>query len=396
MMIDQETIGNNAIKSDKINQNKVELVFSGDDYFKRLLNIISNAQTEIHFQTYIFDDDETGIEVANALIIAANRNVQVYILLDAYGSSKLSNSFLENLKSHKVNIRLFSPFFSTNNFYIGRRLHHKVVVVDGEIALIGGINISNKYRGTNTEIPWLDFAVQLENSEIAKSVEVLCRYIYLMKHRTKQINSSLVFDNEILILQNDWLKRKNEISNVYTNSFHKANDEIIIVGSYFLPSKRLLDILKIASRKSVKVKIILSGLSDLRIVMWATAFLYGSLLKQGIELYEWKKSVLHGKLAVVDNQTTIVGSFNLNNLSSFGSIETNVVINSIDFGKKTSKKLYDIIAQCDKVTLETFSIKNNFLKKIRNFVAYYIIRIVLIIATYVPKHRLFKLYQPYK
>jgi cardiolipin synthase len=126
--------------------------------------------------------------------------------------------------------------------------------------------------------------------------------------------------------------------------------------------------------------------------MWATKFLYGSLLKQGIEIYEWKKSILHGKLAVVDNQYTLIGSFNLNHLSSYASIETNVAINSEDFGKKTSKYLYKIIEQCDKITLEIFEKRNGILRQFRNFIAYYITRLALIIATYIPRKRLFKLY----
>ena len=377
----------------KKNKNNLELVHSGDDYFKRLLNIVSNAQTEIHLQTYIFDEDETGLEVAKALIKAAKRNVKVYILFDAYGSSKLSNSFIENLKLQNINIRFFSPLFSKNNFYIGRRLHHKIVVADGKIALIGGINISTKYRGTKTEIPWLDFAVQFENNEIAKSIEALCQNIYLKQHRAKKATSILNFDNEISILQNDWLKRKNEISNAYRHNFFNANNEIIIVGSYFLPSKKILNVLKIATQKNVKVKIILSSLSDLPVVMWATKFLYGSLLKQGIELYEWKKSVLHAKLAVVDNQWTIIGSFNLNHLSSYASIEMNVAINSADFGKKTSTHLYNIIEQCDKITFETLDKRNGIFRRFRNFMAYFLTRVALIIATYIPRKRFFKFYK---
>jgi cardiolipin synthase A/B len=392
MMIDTQNNKNDITKINIKNQNNLELVHSGEDYFKRLLDIISNAHTQIHLQTYIFEEDETGQEIANALIKSANRNIQIYILLDAYGSSKLSNSFLENLKTNGITIRFFSPLFSKNNFYIGRRVHHKIVVADSKIALIGGINISNKYRGTKTEIPWLDFAVQFENKHIAQSITELCENIYWKKNRTQKKDTLLDLDKEILILQNDWLKQKNEIYNGYRSTFFKAKKEIIIVGSYFLPSKRLRNILKIAAKKNVKVKIILSSLSDLPVVMWATKFLYGSLLKQGIELYEWEKSVLHGKLTVVDNQLALIGSFNLNHLSSYGSIEMNVAINSENFGKKTSKYLYEIIENCDKITLETFEKGNGIYKRFRNFIAYYITRFALIIATYIPRKRLLKLY----
>ena len=127
--------------------------------------------------------------------------------------------------------------------------------------------------------------------------------------------------------------------------------------------------------------------------MWATKFLYGSLLKQGIELYEWKKSVLHAKLAVVDNQWTIIGSFNLNHLSSYASIEMNVAINSADFGKKTSTHLYNIIEQCDKITFETLDKRNGIFRRFRNFMAYFLTRVALIIATYIPRKRFFKFYK---
>ena len=374
------------------NLNNIELVHSGDDYFQRLIYLISKAKTEIHLQTYIFDNDETGKEIANELIEAVKRNVQVFVLVDGYGSQNLTTIFIENLIKNGVNFRLFSPFFSKNNFYIGRRLHHKIVVADGKIALVGGINIANKYRGSQAEIPWLDCAVQVENQTICKPLQELCSNIYLKK--TKNSKQPIFTDSNetVKILQNDWLKQKNEICNAYTHSFYNANEEIIIVASYFLPSRRLRNVLRIAARKNVKIKIVLSGLSDIPVVMWATKFLYGSLLKQGMELYEWEKSVLHGKFAVVDNHWTTIGSFNLNHLSSYGSIEMNVAINSDDFGKITSKYLYTIIEQCDKIIFDTLEKRNGIFRRFRNFISYYFVRIVLIIGTYISRKRFLKFY----
>lgn len=370
----------------------VELVHSGDDYFQRLLNIISNAQTEIHLQTYIFESDEIGQKIANTLIEVAKKNVQIFVLLDAYGSRNLSSTFLNNLSENGINVRLFSPFFSMNNFYIGRRLHQKVIVADGNTALIGGINIADKYRGSLSEIPWLDFAVQIKDEAICKPLQELCSNIYFKKSKLKSQPLFTNKDASVKILQNDWLKRKNEISNAYTRTFQKATNEIIIVASYFLPSKRLRNVLKIASRKKVKIKIVLSSLSDLPIALWATKYLYNSFLKQGIELYEWKKSVLHGKLAIVDGNWTTIGSFNLNHLSSFGSIEMNVAINSNLFTEKVSLKLNDIITQCNKITFETLEKRNGIFRRFRNFIAYYFVRIVLIIGTYIPRKGFFKFY----
>lgn len=375
---------------------KVELVHSGEDYFLRLHTIISNAKSEIHFQTYILENDSTGIKVASALKEAASRNVKVYVLLDGYGSSSLSRQFVNDLISHGIYIRFFSPFFSSNNFYIGRRLHHKVVVIDKKITLIGGINIADKYQGTDNNVSWLDYAVQIENEEIAENLQQLCRNIYFKNKRTsrKTIKSIIhsVQKTSVLIIQNDWLKRKNEIGNSYINAIRNAKKEIIIVGSYFLPGQRLMYAIKKAAHKGVKIKIILSGISDIPFVRQATCYLYSSLLKHNIELYEWNNSVLHGKAAVVDKKWATIGSFNLNNLSSYGSIEMNVEINSSEFSKTFKSHLNDVIVQCEKIIPETIEKRRKIFTKSINWLCYYMVRMMLLIATYIPHKRFFKIY----
>ena len=146
------------------------LVHSGEDYFLRLQNIIANAQLEIHVQTYIFRNDSIGIKIANALKEAASRNVKVYVLVDGFGSASLTPQFIDDLISHGIQFRKFSPFFSINSLYLGRRLHHKIVVADGNVALIGGINIADKYSRTESESPWLDYAVQIKKVAIAEDL----------------------------------------------------------------------------------------------------------------------------------------------------------------------------------------------------------------------------------
>lgn len=371
---------------------RVELVHSGDDYFSRLRNIIRQAKTEIHFQTYIFDNDSTGNEIVEALKEAACRNVKIFMLLDGYGSNSFSDKVVNELTLKGINFR----FFSANIFYIGRRLHHKIVVADGNIALIGGINIADKYRGTATKEPWLDYAIQIKSEVIGEQLHQLCEKIYFKKKRIKKeiINPvfHLVDGIPLRIIRNDWLKRKNEISKTYISIIQNAKKEVVIVGSYFLPGRRLSNALKNAAKRGVKIKIILSGISDLPIVMWATNYVYTSFLKQGIELFEWKKSVLHGKLAVVDNKRTTIGSYNLNQLSSYGSIEMNVEINSVVFSKKLSAHLIDIIEQCDSITFETLTVRNGIFTRLKNWFAYRLIRIALIIVTYIPYKRLTKLF----
>ena len=195
-------------------EKSIDLVFSGADYFSRLEKIINATKKELHIQTYIFDTDSTGLRIVEALKKAANREVKIYLLLDGFGSNSFSSNIVKELRYYGVNVRFFSPLFSLNSFYIGRRLHQKVVVSDGKKVLIGGINIADKYHGTSFETPWLDYAIEME-SNVAKPVQQICRNFYFKKRKVRKskIETSL-FDKEpitIRILQNDWLNRKNEV-----------------------------------------------------------------------------------------------------------------------------------------------------------------------------------------
>jgi cardiolipin synthase len=374
----------------------IALVHSGEDYFSRLERIILDAKTEIHIQTYIFDYDNIGKKIISALKVAASRNVKINILLDGFGSFSFPEEVLKNLNEIGINIRFFSPFFSANSMYIGRRLHHKIVVVDSKTALIGGINIADKYHGIQTEAPWLDYAVELNDEKIALGLQELCKDIYLRKRiiRRKEIKSVIETDQEstICVLQNDWLKRKNQIYNAYIKNIGNAKKEIIIVGSYFLPGKRLLNSLKKASQNGVKIKLILSGISDIPMARRASCHLYAKLLRYNIEIYEWEKSILHGKVALIDNNWTTIGSFNLNNLSSFASIEMNVGINSAKFANDYHLHLDKIMEQCEKITPEILEIRYNLTSKFNNWLSYWTTRTIEIMVTYLPHKRFRKFY----
>lgn len=368
----------------------VQLVHSGDDYFSRLERIINDAVTEIHIQTYIFDNDATGKRILFALKKALNRQVKVYLLLDGFGSLSFPNEISKEFRQAGGHIRFFSPLFSASSFYIGRRLHKKVVVADGKVALIGGINIANRYHGTSNTKPWLDFAIEI-NSSIAKDIQSHCKANYSKKKSALRKTILPTFEVEekvmIQILQNDWLNRKSEISEAYIQAVSEAKEKVIIVGSYFLPGRKLTNALLEASKSKVKIQLILSGVSDLPMTRRASCYLYSKLLKHNIELYEWNQSVLHGKAMVVDGSWSTIGSFNLNNLSSYASIEMNVGIESPAFAALFEEELQQILLQCQRITPESFQTRNTISSKINNALSYYITRGIEIIVTYLPYKR---------
>jgi len=371
-----------------------ELVHSGEDYFLRLCEMISKAKNEIHLQTYIFDYDSTGILIGNALKEAAARNVRICVLLDGYGASSLPKNFINDLTKHGIEFRYFSPLFSFNNLYLGRRLHHKVAVMDGTLAMVGGINIADKYRGSKDVYPWLDYAVMV-NGNVAQSLQKLCRNIFYREKRFRKTKMLFAFQykngERVRILRNDWLKRKSEISKSYIHALRNAKDEMIIVGSYFFPGKRFLRSLKKASLENgVKIQLILSENADVPLIRRATRHLYYSLLKSKIEIYEWKKSVLHGKVAITDKQWTTIGSFNLNHLSSYGSIELNIEINSEKFTNHLSSELEKVIAECEMISQENLDLRNGLFSRILDLFSYYILRLLSIMVTYLPYKRAFK------
>ena len=374
-------------------EKSIELVFSGADYFSRLEKIINATKKELHIQTYIFDTDSTGLRIVEALKKAANREVKIYLLLDGFGSNSFSSNIVKELRYYGVNVRFFSPLFSLNSFYIGRRLHQKVVVSDGKKVLIGGINIADKYHGTSFETPWLDYAIEME-SNVAKPVQQICRNFYFKKRKVRKSKiETALFDKEpitIRILQNDWLNRKNEIQKEYVRSISNAQKEIVIVGSYFFPGRKIAWALKKASKRNVPITLIVSGISDLPFLRSASLYLYSLLLKYNIEIYEWNKSVLHGKAAVIDRKWTTIGSFNMNNLSSFGSIEMNVEVKSESFSEKFLLDLDKIIVQCTKITPETLKKRDGFFTRYSNLLSYFFIRIVVIIMTFFTKNRFLK------
>ncbi|OFY87649.1 MAG: hypothetical protein A3F72_13430 [Bacteroidetes bacterium RIFCSPLOWO2_12_FULL_35_15] len=377
-----------------IKADEIRLVHSGNDYFDVLEKIIGEAKEIIHFHTYIFDGDETGIRIADALINAAERNVQVNVLLDGYGSRKLSKKIVKRLLDSGINFRFFNLYFF-QNIHIGRRLHHKIIVADQNIALIGGINIANKYKGTKEELPWLDYAILLKG-KICEVVNKICQEINQREFRKKKtsiITKHTEPETDFILAQfrvNDWLRGKNQIAASYFREIRKAKHSITIIASYFLPGLRLKKALIDAAGRGVEINIILSGISDVPVFRVATSYLYRVFLNHSINIYEWKKSILHGKVAVIDNEWTTIGSFNLNHLSAFGSIELNVDVLDKTFAKSCSKHFMDVIENgCEKIEVKTNN-NHSFFYRLKRAVAFYFTRTIIKILALFP--RIFSFY----
>ncbi len=352
-----------------------QLIRGGRIFFETLEKLINQAKFEIHFQFYILEEDETGNKIINALVNSANSGVDVYVILDAYGSSKLSNDVLEKFEDANIRFKWFRPIISLRNMEFGRRLHHKVVAIDERFALATGLNIANRYNDINNIPAWLDFALLVEGIT-AKEIKQRCLQIWekkyellkrLRKFRLPNVESSIKAKYPLIkVSVNDWLRGRNEIYNGYRNALKVANDEIFIAGGYFLPGRILRRSLKEARDRNVAVSVILTKISDVPFSKSASEYLYRWMFSKGIKIYEWEPNVMHGKIAVVDRVWSTVGSFNMNYLSTFESIELNMEIINLSFSEKVSDLLRHIAKnECSEVIEIEFLKKYTIKKKLK-------------------------------
>ena len=372
--------------------NHARLVRGGSDYFKTAEQLIDDAVHSIHFQTYIFENDETGMLIADALIRAAFRNVRVYLLLDGYASADLDKQLILRFEESGIHFRWFQPLVKGPNYYIGRRMHHKVIVVDGLRCLVGGVNISNRYNDMPDQPAWLDWAVYIEGET---SVELSRRCVQMWpKALWEKIGLPWMFDWRNVVRPeeegvyaririNDWVRNKNQISRSYLEMFHRATEQITIMSSYFLPGRILRRNIHLAAKRGIHIRVILTGSSDVGLSKNAERYLYPWLLKRNVEIYEYPKTVLHGKISVYDRQWATIGSYNLNNVSAYASIELNVDIHNAQFAGSVDDVLNDIIMEdCVRITWSKFSRGSNILTHFGHRLAYETYRLIFYLFTF--------------
>lgn len=377
------------ISADFTYHNQVMLIRGGLTYFDLLEKLIDQAEKSIYFQIYIFDEDDTGLRIAHALMAAAARKVTVHLLLDGYASKDLSNEFVQKMKDAGIHFKWFTSFIKNKKIYLGRRLHHKVIVIDSKKSLVCGLNISDRYNDTSESIAWLDWAAYTEG-EASIELEQICKRRIkdysphaLHKHKVIKTGEKDTDSCAIKIIVNDWVGRKSEITKSYLQMLRSASSSIIIMSPYFLPGQAFRKQLRQATQRGVKVQLILTGVSDISLAKYGERYLYDWLMRYNIQIYEYQKNVLHGKIATCDGHWTTVGSYNVNNLSAYASIELNLEIKNDSFAKQTEDILKGIIEQeCVHITKESYKHEINFIKRILQGAAYNVLRFMLVLFTF--------------
>jgi cardiolipin synthase A/B len=329
--------------------NKITLLQCGADYFPALESAIDRAVHWVYVDTYIFANDATGQRIAAALMRAARRGVAVHLLVDGYGAQVYPAIPLQTLREAGVVARIYRPEISPLRFQRQRlrRLHRKLVVIDQQVALVGGINIVDDIDA-RTRLPRFDFAAQIEGPLVTgilhemRNLHNRVERAHLHTPRLKQETLAApekTGNTHAAFLLRSSLRHRRDIERAYLHAIAKARHEIILANAYFLPGHRFRRAIMRAAARGVTVRLLLQGCSDHPWVHYATRSLYEQLLAVGIGIYEYQSGEMHAKVAVIDGHWATVGSSNIDPLSLMLSREANVVVYDRTFAQTLAARL---------------------------------------------------------
>lgn len=346
--------------------NRVKLLADGPSTYRAMLQSIAQARRYVHMETYIFDDDAEGARFAEALIAARNRGAEVSLMVDAVGTIKTPDALFQHLRDAGVQVAVFNPVnpaAARAGWSPNQRNHRKVLVVDGKVGYVGGINVSSVYEsspgsasgsgpgagggggakaddqkatGDAKVAPWRDTHLRIEGPAVAQLEQVIQAGWASQSDEPIKGGGTYVAppvgSTTVRILANQ--PDRSDGYTVYLtlmSAFESAQKSIHITMAYFVPDPAFIDVLSAAARRGVDVVLVLPGFSDSSLVFHAGRSHYTDLLDAGVKLYERRDALLHAKTAVVDGVWSTVGSSNMDWRSFALNYEINAVVLGPEF-----------------------------------------------------------------
>jgi cardiolipin synthase len=330
--------------------NAIGLLESGQAYFPALEAAIDGAWREVLLQTYIFAPDATGRRIAAALMRAAARGVVARVLVDGFGSRAFVRDLMADMIAAGVEVLVFRRELRVLPIRRRlRRMHCKVAVVDGRVAFVGGINIVDDFDAEAPAHPRHDYVVRIEGALLGPILAASWRLWRLtswvsLRRRVRgtyrvEAPARAADGMRAIFLVRDNLRHRNDIENAYLEAIARARDEIVLANAYFFPGRRFRHALLAAAGRGVKVTLLLQGVADHPLMQYATRALYPIFLERGIRLFEYRRSLLHAKVAVVDHHWATVGSSNIDPFSLLLAREANVAIDDTGFAAELESRL---------------------------------------------------------
>ncbi|ADU34235.1 cardiolipin synthase ClsB [Variovorax paradoxus] len=367
--------------------NRIELLENGEEFFPRVFDAIRAAEREVIVETFILFEDKVGLGLHAALREAAQRGAKVDLMIDGFGSPDLSREFIEGLTSVGVKVRVFDPGhrFMGQRLNVFRRMHRKIVVVDGERAFVGGINYSADHLLDFGPKAKQDWAVELAGPIVAEIHQFVLRAIAVggkgagwFRRRLKQappVRQLTAGEADAMFVTRDNRRHTNDIERHYRAAIRAARERIVIANAYFFPGYRLIKELRRAARRGVDVRLILQGEPDMPIVKTAASMLYHHLLHAGVRIYEYCDRPLHGKVALMDDRWSTVGSSNLDPLSLSLNLEANVVVRDKAFNEVLWKRMDQLMQEsCKRIETTDLASEWSGWRLVRSFFIFHFLR----------------------
>lgn len=324
--------------------NAIQLYSDGYSMLKALLQSIAQAEHHVHLEFYIFEDDAVGRLVRDALVDKASQGVEVRVLYDDVGCWKVPHRFFDEMREAGIEVRSFLkvrfPRFTSKVNY---RNHRKIVVVDGRVGFVGGMNLALRYlKGVSWGI-WKDSFMQVEGKAVYGLQTAFLTDWYATDHSL--ITSSRYFPEMgnygkalIQVVTSDPIGEWRDIMQGLLIAITSAKSYFYIQTPYLLPTEPILMALKTSALTGVDVRIMIPFRGDSRWVHWASMSYLDELLEAGVKIYRYKKGFLHSKLMVSDDMLSTIGSTNMD----FRSFEHNFEVNAFMYGRASALVLKEI------------------------------------------------------
>jgi cardiolipin synthase A/B len=358
--------------------NQVDLLIDGEETYAAMFKAIREAKDHINMETFIIEDDDTGRAFADALIERQLNGVQVNLIYDSFGALNTPRAFFDRLTANGVKVLEFNPIniAEAPEFWkFNQRDHRKLLIVDGKVAFVGGVNISSVYSVgsssgsfvSNTKdkisdkktitVPWRDTHLRLEGPVVNDFQKLF------LQTWENQKGEALVSRNYLPKLEkagNQVVRAigsspQDEFSLIYVtllSAINSAETHVYLTNAYFVPDPQLLEALKNAAGRGVDVKLLLPSKTDSNLVYYASRSFYTELLTAGVKIYEEQQSLLHAKTALIDGVWSTIGSTNLDWRSFLHNYEINAVILSNSFGDQMYALFQRDLKTSELITIE--------------------------------------------
>ncbi|NLC85901.1 MAG: cardiolipin synthase [Bacteroidales bacterium] len=327
--------------------NDVEIFTSGEDKFNQLFIDIENAKEHIHVEYYVLMGDELGMKFQEALIKKAREGVEVRIIYDSFGSRKLKKKYIEDFRMSGIEIEPFLKLtWNSISSRLNYRNHRKIIVIDGQVGYVGGMNIADRYIKGFEWGCWRDTHARIEGKGVQglQSVFLIDWYFVSQSLITSRKYFPLLDnygDVPLQIVNSGPLNDEKNISHGIVQAIYDAKKSIFIQTPYFLPPEAMIDALQAAAIRGVDVRVMISKRSDVQLVQMASRSFIKDMLKSGVKIYFYENGFLHSKLMVFDDSLTLIGSANFDTRS----FEQNFEVEAFIYGHKVAKEANEIFIE---------------------------------------------------